>query len=167
MANNTTKNGVYVPSILMQKFRGKGPQNAGNGISGCLDLKIFRGRMPPTNAIFFTRHRSKKTLDPRLFRNENDIRLKNDLILQGSFVSVIDNSTLSFNSLWSSVQSRLPKNIFNFTVRYINNSLPTRKNLMKWGLSSSADCSFCCSPESLMHIISGCKTCLNERRCTW
>ena len=47
MANNTTKNGVYVPSILMQKFRGKGPQNAGNGISGCLDLKIFRGRMPP------------------------------------------------------------------------------------------------------------------------
>ena len=53
MANNMTKNGVYVPSILMQKLRGKGPQNAGNGISGCLDLKIFRGRMPPdppTNA---------------------------------------------------------------------------------------------------------------------
>ena len=47
MAKNTAKNGVYVPSILMQKFRGKGPQNAGNGISGCLDLKIFRGRMPP------------------------------------------------------------------------------------------------------------------------
>ena len=43
MANNTTKNGVYVPSILMQKFRGKGPQNAGNGISGCLDLKMMRG----------------------------------------------------------------------------------------------------------------------------
>ena len=31
----------------MHKFRGKGPQNAGNGISGCLDLKIFRGRIPP------------------------------------------------------------------------------------------------------------------------
>ena len=72
MANNTTKNGVYVPSILVQKFRGKGPQNAGNGISGCLDLKIFRGRMPPvppTNARFFTRHRSKKTLDPPLAEN--------------------------------------------------------------------------------------------------
>ena len=27
----------------MQKFRGKGPQNAGNCISGCLDLKILRG----------------------------------------------------------------------------------------------------------------------------
>ena len=104
----------------------------------------------------------------KAFRNDNELRLKNDLISQGSFFStVIDNSTLSFNSLWSSVQSRLPKNIFNFTVRYINNSLPTRKSLVKWGLSSSADCSFCCSPESLMHIISGCKAYLNEGRFTW
>ena len=47
MAINTAKNGVYVNSILMQKFRGKGPLNAENGISGCLDLKILRGRMPP------------------------------------------------------------------------------------------------------------------------
>ena len=47
MTISMDKNGVYVPSILMQKFRGKVPQNAGNGISGCLDLKIFQGRMPP------------------------------------------------------------------------------------------------------------------------
>ena len=104
----------------------------------------------------------------KAFRNDNELRLKNDLISQGSFFStVIDNSTLSFNSLWSSVQSRLPKNIFNFTVRYINNSLPTRKSLVKWGLSSSVDCSFCCSPEALMHTISGCKEYLNEGRFTW
>ena len=99
----------------------------------------------------------------KAFRNENELRLKNDLISQGSFFSnVIDNSTLSFNSLWSSVQCRLPQNIFNFTVRYISNSLPSRKNLVKWGLSSSTDCSFCCSPESLLHIISGCKAYLDE-----
>ncbi|CAB4030259.1 Hypothetical predicted protein [Paramuricea clavata] len=64
----------------------------------------------------------------KAFRNENEQRLQNHLISQGSFFSsIIKNSTSSFNSLWSSVQSRLPKNIFNFTVRYINNSLPTRK----------------------------------------
>ena len=37
------------------------------------------------------------------------------------------------NRIWSTCQSKLPKNIFNFTNRYINNSLPTRKNLNKWG----------------------------------
>jgi hypothetical protein len=104
----------------------------------------------------------------KAFRNKNEQRLQTHLISQGYFFSsIIKNSTSSFNSLWSSVQSRLPKNIFNFTVRYINYSLPTRKNLVKWGLSSSADCSFCFSPESLLHVISGCKAYLDEGRFTW
>ncbi|CAB4032436.1 Hypothetical predicted protein [Paramuricea clavata] len=56
---------------------------------------------------------------------------------------------------------------FNFTIRYINNTLPTRKNLLKWGLSSTSDCSFCSSPETLLHVIAGCKTYLDEGRFTW
>ena len=106
----------------------------------------------------------------KAFREKNEQRLQNNLISQGSFFSnIIKNSTLAFNSLWSSVQSKLPKGIFNFTVRYINNSLPTRKNLVKWGLSSSPDCSFCSCPcpESLLHVISGCKAYLDEGRFTW
>ena len=104
----------------------------------------------------------------KAFREMNEQRLQNNLISQGSFFSnIIKNSTLAFNSLWSSVQSKLPKGIFNFTVRYINNSLPTRKNLVKWGLSSSPDCSFCSCPESLLHVISGCKSYLDEGRFTW
>ena len=83
------------------------------------------------------------------------------------FSNIIKNSSLAFNSLWSSVQSKLPKNTFNFSLRYINNSLPTRKNQVKWGLSSSADCSFCFCPETLLHVISGCKTYLDEGRFTW
>ena len=39
--------------------------------------------------------------------------------------------------------------------------------MVRWGLSSSADCSFCFSPESLLHVISGCKEYLNEGRFTW
>jgi hypothetical protein len=66
----------------------------------------------------------------------------------------MNNSTSTFNSLWSSVQSKLPKNFFNFTIRYINNTLPTRKNISKWGLSSTSDCSFCSSN-------------LDEGRFTW
>ena len=101
-------------------------------------------------------------------RKENEERLQNQLISQGSFFStILNNSTSTFNSLWSSVQSKLPKNIFKFSIRYINNTLPTRKNLSKWGLSSTSDCSFCSSPETLLHIVAGCETYLNEGRFTW
>ena len=101
-------------------------------------------------------------------RKDNEERLQNHLILQGSFFSsIINHSTSTFNSLWSSAQSKLPRNIFNFTIRYINNTLPTRKNLSKWGLSSTSNCSFCSLPETLLHVIAGCKTYLNEGRFTW
>ena len=52
------------------------------------------------------------------------------LTSQGATLSfLIDNSLKMANSLWSSVQSSMPRNIFNFTVRYLNNSLATRRNL--------------------------------------
>ncbi|CAB4003347.1 Hypothetical predicted protein [Paramuricea clavata] len=82
-------------------------------------------------------------------------------------IPIKNHSTSTFNSLWSSVQSKLPKNIFNFTIRYISNTLPTRKNLSLWELSSTSDCSFCSSPETLLHMIAGCKTYLDEGRFTW
>ena len=64
-------------------------------------------------------------------RQEHEDRLQYNLVSQGSFFSnIIKHSTFSLNSLWSSVQSKLPKNIFNFTIRYINNTLPTRKSIL-------------------------------------
>ena len=69
------------------------------------------------------------------------------------------------NTIWPTCQSKLPKNIFNFTIRYINNSLPTRKNLNKWGISSSPECSFCLHPETFLHVVAGCSSYLD--RFTW
>ena len=77
---------------------------------------------------------------------------------QGSFFENVSKfSLLQLNAIWPVSQSKLPKNIFNFTVRYINNTLPTRKNLSRWGISSSSDCSFCLHPESLLHVVAGCQ----------
>ena len=70
-------------------------------------------------------------------------------------------------SLWFSAQSELPKIIFNFTVRYLNDTLAGRKDFTLWNLSYTSDCSFCLQPESLLNIIAGCKTYLNEGRFTW
>ena len=60
----------------------------------------------------------------------------------------------------------MPKNIFYFTIRYINNSLSTRKNLAKWGMSPTSHCSFCLLPETLLHVVSGCSTYLVQGRYT-
>ncbi len=62
-------------------------------------------------------------------------------------------------------QSNLPKNIFNFSIRYINNSLPTGQNLARWNLSPTSDCHSCLLPESLLHIVAGCQSYL--KRFTW
>ena len=73
----------------------------------------------------------------------------------------------SLNSLWSCAQSKLPNKIFNFSIRYHNNTLANRVNLYKWKLSQSSDCSFCLCPESPLHVVSGCKSYLEEGRYTW
>ena len=90
----------------------------------------------------------------------------NRLTCQGSFLSNVSKfSLLPLNALWSTSQSKLPKNIFNFTIRYINNTLPSRKNLCKWGIGSSSDCSFCLRPESLLQLVADCQHYLE--RFTW
>ena len=102
----------------------------------------------------------------KTFHTNQEHKLDNDLISQGFFFTNITNYSLSkLNCVWSSAQSHLPKNIYNFTVRYINNTLPTRKNLVKWGISQSQECSFCLSSESLLHVVSGCQHYLD--RFTW
>ncbi len=100
------------------------------------------------------------------FRSGHKDKLQNQLLSQGSFFSHVTKFSLSqFNTLWSAAQSKLPKNIFNFTIRYINNTLPTRKNLAKWSLASSPECSFCLCPETLLHVVAGCQSYLE--RFTW
>ena len=100
------------------------------------------------------------------FNSQQQIKLQNHLVVQGSFFSnVIKFSLKKLNSLWSKSQSNLPKNIYNFTIRYINNSLPTRRNLTKWGIMSNSDCSFCLKPETLLHVVAGYQSYLP--RFTW
>ena len=66
------------------------------------------------------------------FRSRQENKLQSQLVCQRSFFSHATKfSVPHFNTLWSAAQSKLPKNIFNFTIRYMNNCLPTRKKLTK------------------------------------
>ena len=104
----------------------------------------------------------------KAMRSEQEMKLQYDLISQGWFFSIISQQSIfKLTFTLSSVQSRLPKNIFNFTIKYINNTLPTRSNLHKWGLSSTPDCSICFQSESLLHIIAGYQTYLTQGCFTW
>ena len=72
------------------------------------------------------------------FRSKHEERLKDHLVSQGSFFSTVITQALpKLNSLWSSAQGNLPKNIFDFTIKYINNTLFTHP----LHLPSTSDCS--------------------------
>ena len=96
-------------------------------------------------------------------RGEDTSRLQTQLKSQGFIISfLLDHSLQKLTSLWSKAQSKLPANIFNSTIKYLNNTLATRKNL-----SATSDCSFCLQPESLLNNFPGCNTYLTEGRFTW
>ena len=59
------------------------------------------------------------------------------------------------------------ENIFNFTIKYLNNTLAARKNLFKWSLSDSPSCSFCLHPETLQHAVSSFRSYLEDGMYTW
>ena len=61
----------------------------------------------------------------------------------------------------------MPKNIFNFIVKYMNNTLATKKNLCKWSLSNTSACSFCFLSETLQHVVSSSNSYLQDGRYTW
>ena len=63
----------------------------------------------------------------KMVRHEHTEKLQSQLPSQGFIITFLLNQSLTqLNSLWSSAQSSLPKNIFNFTVRYFNNTLANR-----------------------------------------
>ena len=96
--------------------------------------KLLKSTSNHTNIQYDVHRNTKEALKP--IQNEHEDRLEYHLISQGPFFSNMDETSLSsVNSVWSLAQRNLPKNIFNFTIRYINNSLPTQKNLVKWGMS--------------------------------
>ena len=80
----------------------------------------------------------------KAFHSNQETMLQNKLSAQGSFLNNVSKFALSqLTKLWSVAQSSLPKNIFNFSIWYINNSLPSCQNLLRWNLSPTSDCSRC------------------------
>ena len=126
--------------------------------------ELWKSTSNSKNIQYDIYHSTKQVLKDFLSGQED--RLHNQLTCQGSFFTNITKFSLSqLTKLWSTCQSNLPKNIFNFTVRYINNSLPTRQNLARWAISTTSDCTYCLATETLLHVVAGCQSYLE--RYTW
>ena len=96
-------------------------------------------------------------------------KISNDLQYQGYIVKqmwTLSNEQLK--KLWIDVRDILPSNIYNFTNRYMNNTLATLKNMVLWGKAAMDTClAFKENSQSLLHVVSGCKVHLQQGRCTW
>ena len=101
-------------------------------------------------------------------QKDNESRITHELKSEGFVIScILTHASSKLRSLWSMTQQGMPKNIFNFSIKYLNNTLATRNNLCKWSISQSSACSFCLQTESLQHIVSSCKFYLEDGRYTW
>ena len=93
---------------------------------------------------------------------------KNDLNTQGLVARhAWDSSLISTKSIWCAVQKYTPKNIFNFTIMYLNNTLSNMSNVHIWGYSENRLCVLGHQVQTLGHVVAGCNVSLNEGRYTW
>ena len=105
--------GLYPPSIKFSQC-----QTVARNALKCSpndDIKhLWKSTSTHTN-LQYDRYRDTKEV-LKTFRSSQEERLQSHLVSQESFFSaVISKSLPKLNSIWSSVQSNLPKNIFNFT----------------------------------------------------
>ena len=60
-------------------------------------------------------------------QKDNECRITHELKSQGFVIScILNHASSKTRSLWSIVQQSMPKNIFNFSIKYLNNTLATR-----------------------------------------
>ena len=76
----------------------------------------------------------------QLCSKDNEMRITHELKSQRFVITcILTHASSKTRSLWSTVQQSMPKNIFNYSIKYLNNTHTTRKNLSKWAISHSSD----------------------------
>ena len=71
-------------------------------------------------------------------------KVKENLTTQGLVMRHVWDCVLSNTmTVWSSVQKAIPRNIFNYTIRYLNNTLPNMSNMQIWGYATTLTAYHC------------------------
>ena len=101
-------------------------------------------------------------------RDNTVTKIKNKLSTQKLVISAIwKDADDKFTKFWYKALKGLPRGIYNFTIRYLNNTLPNATNTAKWNTLNDNGCPLCHSAQSLGHVVAGCKTALEQLRYNW
>ena len=101
-------------------------------------------------------------------RKNSENRLLSKLTTQSLVMkSIWDQGLSTYAKYWSSVCENMPRSIYNFAIRYLNNSLSNRSNTHKWGSVPSPNCLHCQTPQTLGHVVGGCKQALKDGKFNW
>ena len=101
-------------------------------------------------------------------RLETKDRIENELTTQKLVIKSIRNHADDhFNIYWRKTINRLPKYIYNFVIRYLNNTLANATNTFKWKFRTNLYCNFCHARQTLGHDVGSCSVFLQEKRYTW
>ena len=67
---------------------------------------------------------------------------------------------------WRSAIYSLPRRVLGFAINSSIDTLPTLRNLKLWGKKMSSNCKLCGNTQTLLHVLAGCKTMLDQGRYT-
>ena len=87
------------------------------------------------------------------------------LVKQGNLFKLMEMSEGDLS--WKSYMFNLPKGLLSFATRASIDVLPTGDNLNTWGKTDAVNCELCGNRSTLLHILNGCKTALNQGRYTF
>ena len=126
-------------------------------------VKIFYDTNCNTNIQYDQLKTTKDAI--KQYRKTKEDRLTNALTTHSLVIkSVWKYGMKSAAEIWSKSIANLPKNIYNFSIRYINNSLANSSNMYKWGITASPLCLHCNNNQTLGHVVAGCESSLREKR---
>ena len=117
------------------------------------DLKYIHKDTSNHVNIQYDRFRSTRKVLKKVRDAESNC-ITNELVSSGLVLRSMWIFSLSTaRKYWYTVFENMPKNIYNFTMRYMNNTLPTMKNIKMWKKLSSSDCKFCQQVQTLGHVV--------------
>ena len=108
-----------------------------------LDIKaLWADTSYGTNLQYDQFQNTKQVL--KSIQRDHEERINKTLLSQGLLISsIIKHSCQNLKGLWSTVLQNLPRNTFNFSIKYLYNTL------YKWSISQSSKCSICLQSETL------------------
>ena len=88
-------------------------------------------------------------------------------VMQGNFLSLLMEEDVCVS--WKSYLWNLPRGVARFAINSGLETLPTGDNLRRWGKRTSDLCRLCSdgSKQTLNHVLSSCKSSLEQGRFTW